>query len=166
MLKWLCEFWNKLMFGISDLCQCILYALYDGCKQEWLLWLLCTLCDLEMSFNQFKDKELQETISLCSTWSDGSEISDGEALIPTNTLYCEYCPFQDRSTLARFFFGSHWAGYCHYLKRGDYSFVSPTMILWDGCKECGIGEDIEIDEEEYFAFGETLKQDKVDQNDE
>ena len=31
-------------------------------------------------------------------------------------------------------------GYCKYLKLGDW-YEDGTSLLWDECKECGIGED-------------------------
>ena len=37
--------------------------------------------------------------------------------------------------------------------KGDFSYVQPTDLLWDGCKECGIGEDFD-DEEEYSVVDE------------
>lgn len=30
-------------------------------------------------------------------------------------------------------------GYCMFLKTGDW-FKEGTMLLWDGCKECGISD--------------------------
>ena len=47
-------------------------------------------------------------------------------------------------------------GFCYYLNQGDFTFGHPTDLLWDGCKCCGVNNDIEEDieeciEEEYIT---------------
>ena len=39
-------------------------------------------------------------------------------------------------------------GFCYYLNQGDFTFGHPTDLLWDGCKCCGVNNDIEDDIEE------------------
>ena len=34
-----------------------------------------------------------------------------------------------------------WKKNCWYLGKGDFSYHRPTLLLWDGCKECGINDD-------------------------
>ena len=74
--------------------------------------------------------------------SAGQKESYADKNIPKETFYCEGCMYKGRSKLAKFFFGYQSCGYCYYLGKGDFSFIKPTMILWDGCKECGRFEDI------------------------
>ena len=68
-----------------------------------------------------------------------------QALIPKNTLYCytrengkcKRCPFWDM-----FDSMPHQSnGFCHYLKQGDFTGDN-FGLLWDLCKECGIGDDL------------------------
>ena len=70
-------------------------------------------------------------------------LEQAHALIPKDTQYCYFrkkgkfmcCPFWDKIRQ----FPDQSNGYCHYLKRGD---DSTGGLLWDQCKECGIGDDL------------------------
>ena len=120
----------------------IAYLIYDR-KWIWLEWLISSLAHTEMELKLVFDKELKEEI----------EQSDYTA-IPKQSLYCQsgpdFCPFGVfTSSIAKFFYGSQCDGYCYYLSKGDFSFNRPTDLLWDGCKECGIGvEDLNVDFDE------------------
>lgn len=67
------------------------------------------------------------------------------ALIPKDTLYCytrvngEYkrCPFWDMFESMP----KQSNGFCHFLKRGDFTQHN-FGLLWDSCKECGVGDDL------------------------
>lgn len=106
----------------------LLYKIYS--KSDFLYWLLCSLCELEMQLSYFFDKEKREIL-------DSLDFQD----IPTDMLYCQGCAFADRSKLADFIFGNQESGYCWYLGKGDFSYHRPTLLLWDGCKECGVNDD-------------------------
>lgn len=70
-------------------------------------------------------------------------LDQAKSLIPKDTLYCykrengvfKYCPFWDKI--------EQWPhqsnGYCHFLKKGDNAGGG---LLWDQCKECGVGDDL------------------------
>lgn len=114
----------------------LLFEIYNKCPILEII--LCSLCELEMYIKHIKYFS-----------KDGIDFRE----IPTKTLYCSGCPYGDCSEIARFVFGSQSDGYCHYLNKGDFSYVQPTDLLWDGCKECGVGEDFD-DEEEYSVVDE------------
>lgn len=124
---------------------------YYVCKKFLLLkWFLCLLCDIEMQLKVFCNKEFLNYINNSDIGDCGENHDESQAMIdiPKNSFYCSGCPFYDRSNIARTFFGTQSDGYCYYLNRGDFSYIRPTMLLWDGCKECGINEDIETESEE------------------
>lgn len=118
----------------------ILYAIYK--KFPLLEWFLCSLCETEMELKTVFDKKLRDYIN----YSDIGMVSDAEKDIPDKTFYCESCPFKCRSKIAKFLFGYQLSGYCYYLRRGDFSFIRYTDLLWDGCKCCGINDDLEDEE--------------------
>jgi len=126
----------------------ISFLIYD-LNWTWLEFILSNLCELEMQFRLIFDKKLRHYINSADTVfvSAGQEKSYSEQFIPKNTLYCEDCIYKGTSKLANFFYGYQSCGYCYYLGKGDFSFMKPTDILWDGCKECGRYEDIEIEDE-------------------
>lgn len=121
----------------------IAFLTYDlGWK--WLDYCISYLCDVEMGLDF--DDDLKELVKLAKEIYSKAEVT--EHIIPEKTFYCEDCPFQSRSKVANFFYGYQLSGYCYYLGKGDYSYEKPTDILWDGCKCCGINEDIDIEEDE------------------
>ena len=76
-----------------------------------------------------------------------------ESLIPQNTPYCytitevdgpriktTHCPYYDYDDKKP----EQSCGYCHFIEKGDW-MVDGTLLLWDGCKECGISryEDVQ-----------------------
>lgn len=63
---------------------------------------------------------------------------DDESKIPKNNIYCSDCPYRTHSMIVNLIYGSQCDGYCYYLNRGDFSYINSTMLLWDGCKECGV----------------------------
>lgn len=132
----------------------IAFLIYDW-NWSWLHFILSALCDLEMFIYRLTNPELKEALQ------------EGEDLIPDKTLYCEDCPFREFSELAYLFYGEQSSGYCHYIKKGDFSFKDATMIIWDGCKECNIKEDIDWDEEEIDVYDMSLDElwEKVEQCD-
>ena len=125
------------------------YLIFD-LNWTWLEFILSSLCEFEMQFKLIFDKELRHFVNSADTVfvSAGQEKSFSEQFIPKKTFYCEDCIYRGRSKLANFFFGYQSSGYCYYLGKGDFSFSKPTTILWDGCKECGRYEDIEIEDDE------------------
>ena len=125
----------------------IAYLIYDK-NYKWLQFLISILCEIEMGILYLKDRELQDALSGCNIGikkdENGNWITKANRNIPQNTFYCQGCPYGVYiSKIARFFYGLHCDGYCYYKGRGDFSFLNPTDLLWDGCKECGINEDIE-----------------------
>jgi len=106
-----------------------------------------------MSFGLMLDKEFKDRMDTCSVLNKYSRKCDWQETIPENTFYCSGCEYRGWSSLANFFFGDQCDGYCYYLGKGDFSYVRPTQLLWDGCKECGLGEDIELSEEEIIEDG-------------
>ena len=122
----------------------LLYAIYHN--HPFLEWLLCSLCEAEMQLKLVADEDFKfdlDTADVCC-----GDKSDAMMNIPENTLYCSGCPYRDTSELAKIIFGYQLSGYCYYLGKGDFSFCRPTELLWDGCKECGINNEIEIEEDE------------------
>ena len=125
----------------------IAYLIYEkDCK--WLHLLISTLCDIEMGIYYIKDKELQENVEGCNILNPNTNTTLAMENIPEKDFYCGGCIYGHYSRIADFFLGMHSCGYCYYLGKGDYSFLNPTELLWDGCKECGINEGIEIEDEE------------------
>ena len=137
---------KKLHFKFQDI---ICYLIYDR-EWLWLEFIISLLCEIEMQFPLIFDKEFKYSLNT----ADSRRISPppeeketfAEREIPKNTMYCEDCIFRNYSKIATFFYGHQSCGYCYYLSKGDFSFVRPTDILWDGCKCCGIGEEM-YDEE-------------------
>ena len=88
-------------------------------------------------------------LDTCTMTTSIDEECEAYKLIPKNTLYCYdnmiQCPFHEISIIAYNLYGSQRCGYCYYLGKGDFSFIRPTDLLWDSCKECGVsyydGED-------------------------
>lgn len=136
--KYLKIYFNNLLFSICEKCPL-------------LEWFLRSLCEAEMQLKVVFDKEFKsylDTANVCVRRGDDFSKSQAMLDIPEQSLYCGDCPFRDESNMADFLFGEQSSGYCYYLGRGDFSYIRPTMILWDGCKECGINEDLEEGEEE------------------
>lgn len=132
----------------------IAWLIYDK-EWIWVEFFISLLAQAEMELKFLLDKELQENLIGCNVSVNGK--SKAETLIPKRTLYCEGCPYKSRSCVARFFYGYQSSGYCYYLGKGDFSFYNATLILWDGCKECGIGEDdldIDFDETDVYNMSE------------
>ena len=121
------------MSVLSKFRNLIAYLVYDkDCL--WLEFIISILADIEMQKELIFNADLKS--KTFDAWYAKKEI-------PKNTIYCENCIFMATSRIANFFYGEQSSGYCYYLGKGDYSFISPTLLLWDGCKECGINEDLE-----------------------
>ena len=135
---------NKILEKFQDLISILIYDL----DWVWLEFILCSLCELEMQIKLIFDEEFRHQINSSDTVfvSAGQEKSYAEQYIPKDTFYCEDCTYSGHSRLAKFFFGYQSCGYCYYLCKGDFSFLKPTTLLWDGCKECGQFEDIPEEE--------------------
>ena len=119
----------------------------------WLSWFISFLATTEMEIRLLFNKELQEELDCCNVgigYDDNGELkTKASENIPKKTFYCQGCPYGVYdSNIAEFFYGYQSGGYCYYIGKGDFSFVNPTDLLWDGCKCCGINEDIDIDDEE------------------
>ena len=103
-----------------------------------------------MNLKLLKNKQLRDDLYT----GDVSPGPDHESLnmkkIPKDTLYCSNCPFLTTSKIAKLFYGEQMSGYCYYLNQGDFTFGHPTDLLWDGCKCCGIHDDIDEVEFEYI----------------
>ena len=132
--------WLGVMFANG------LYSFYS--KHPLIEWILKSLCEAEMELKLVADKNFRYDLDTADVGGGGENHDKSDAMlnIPEHTFYCEGCPYGDRSELARFLFGYQSCGYCYYLGKGDFSFNRPTDLLWDGCKCCGINED--IDEED------------------
>ena len=123
-----------------------LYSLYKD--HPLIEWILCSLCEAEMELKLVADKEFRDDL-LCADIGGGYENKSNAMInIPENTFYCSGCPYGTNSKLATLLFGYQMNGYCYYLRRGDFSFNRPTDELWDGCKECGINDDINDEDDE------------------
>ena len=136
----------------------IAWLIYD-LHWKWLEWIISAMATMEMELYLLFDKELQEALSGCNVAigkdENGDWITKASQNIPKNTLYCDDCAYGVcHSRIADFFYGHQCCGYCYYLGKGDFSFIQPTDLLWDCCKCCGINEDIEIDEDEYYSIGQ------------
>lgn len=120
--------------------------IYDLCLKFPLLHLIISeLCELEVKINAYKIDGFIDELMTCDVGIGMTGQSQAMLDIPKDTFYCQGCKYSTYSKLARFFFGSQCDGYCYYLGRGDFSLLHPTDLLWDGCKECCINEDIEED---------------------
>ena len=117
--------------------ELIAWLIYER-QWAWLELLISVLCDIEMSLKLLKDKELKFYTDNADepTYNNKNE-TNSDVAIPKNTLYCNDCLYKSYSKLAKFFYGEQSCGYCYYLEKGDFSFTKSTMLLWDGCKECG-----------------------------
>ena len=121
------------------------FAIYH--HVPFIEWVLCSLCELEMSFSVMLCKGLKEDLDTCSVINKYSGKCDWQEKIPKDTMYCSGCEYGSVSYLANFFFGSQCDGYCYYLGKGDFSYIQPTDLLWDGCKCCGHFEFSEEEDE-------------------
>lgn len=133
--------WNKLHLAFQNL---IAYLTYEK-NWVWLDMVICLLCEVEMYLKVALDSEFKERLDTCDIGGNGS--TDALDSIPKNSFYCQGCPFYNVSKIASFFYGKQMDGYCYYLGKGDFTFFHGTMLLWDGCKECGINEFDEDTEE-------------------
>ena len=123
--------------------QHIVAVLIFDWNWTWLKFIISGLCEIEMEIPLIFDRTLRDTVEyadIIRTYPEVERESQAQILIPKNTFYCEDCPFKSHSRLAMLFYGYQSCGYCYYLGKGDFSFSRPTMILWDGCKECGIND--------------------------
>ena len=113
-----------------------IYGLYNKCPILELL--LKNLCELEMQWRILFDKDFRDYLDTSDVkHADGSPTS-AQADVPKK--YCSACPYYGKSVIANVIFGNQSDGYCYYLGKGDFSFIRPTELLWDMCKECGINE--------------------------
>ena len=118
----------------------LIYVLFKICaKFTPLKVFLCNLCDLEMQCKVMFNKNYLGYLENSDILNKGEEMSNAQRDIPEG-FYCEECPFKGRSSLANLFFGSQSDGYCYYLGKGDFSYIHPTDLLWDSCKECGVND--------------------------
>ena len=116
----------------------------------WLEYIISLLATVEMEVPLIFDSKFRRECNTSDTvWVNPPQKEEGSLasrVIPKDTFYCEGCYFEGRSEIARFFYGSQCCGYCYYLGKGDFSFLRPTELLWDGCKECNRFEFEEEDE--------------------
>ena len=52
--------------------------------------------------------------------------------IPKDVCYCGNCKWRSENKTK----DNQMNGYCKYLNLGDW-YKDGTLLLWDGCKECG-----------------------------
>lgn len=130
MIKWIGN-------GISNFICFLIYKL----EWNWVDAIISSLCTLEMNLKLSMDKELHTEIITC-IMGDKDNTPSYLDNIPKDTLYCVDCPYRSHSKLAKFFYGPQSSGYCYFINKGDFSFGRCTDLLWDGCKECGVNEDI------------------------
>lgn len=124
-----------------------LYWLTTNLNWYWIDAIIDTLCYLEMNLKLCKNKQLRDDLYTGDVSVNQEHESWCMTQIPKNTFYCEGCPFRQTSAIARFCYGEQMDGFCYYLNQGDFTFGHPTDILWDGCKCCGIGEEINWDKQ-------------------
>lgn len=120
-----------------------MFEIYN--ERPLIEFLISSICELEMHIPIIKNEELRDNINTSDVVNMYTNTTMAQEKIPKDTLYCGNCPFQGHSKIASLIFGSQYSGYCYYLGKGDFSFIRPTSLLWDGCKECGI--EFEEDEE-------------------
>ena len=127
----------------------ITFLTYDK-NQYWLEYIISLLATIEVEFPLIFDNEFRHNCNVADTiWVQPPQKEEGsfaQRVIPKSTFYCENCIFWTYSKVALFCYGNQCCGYCYYLGKGDFSFIRPTELLWDGCKECGRNEDIEEEE--------------------
>lgn len=118
----------------------LIYLIYDR-NWLWVEWIICTLAELEMQIKLLKDREFKDYLDTC-VMSDGIQECDAYKEIPKDTFYCydggHTCKFHAESKIARNILGECSSGYCYFMGKGDFSFVRPTQLIWDYCKECGV----------------------------
>ena len=129
---------------MSKFNRLIAYLIYDR-EWTWLEVVIDLLCTVEISIKPLFNRRFRNLLRTCSLHTDDTlpEVYD---IIPQETFYCHDCEFRSISTLAMFFYGEQHCGYCYYIGKGDFNFISPTELLWDGCKECKMYEDIDLEE--------------------
>ena len=125
------EFLRELSYKRAN----FFFAIYD--KVPFLEWVLCSLCELEMTFKLLLGKKFKYKLDTMNVLHKSSDLTVWQETIPKNTMYCGDCEFRAYSHLAEFFFGPQGHSYCYYLGKGDFSYYNPTRLLFDGCKECG-----------------------------
>lgn len=141
--------WKKLPRSIHEKFQdLIAYLTYDK-GWVWLEYLISLLATIEVELPLVFDSGYRSKCnSADKIWINPPQKEEGsfaQRTIPQDMIYCRDCHFMTYSKIARFFYGSQCDGYCYYLGKGDFSFIRPTSLLWDGCKECSINcEDDEI----------------------
>lgn len=89
--------------------------------------IISSICEAEINVRYFFNKKYRE-------WY---ELSDWTKEIPKDTFYCSGCSYRCGSHIAYWLLGRQSYGYCFFINRGDFSYINPTMLLHDGCKECG-----------------------------
>ena len=132
----------------------------------WLSFLISLLCEIEMALPLVRNSKKYYKINsagIVHVHPQGETESYAQRVIPKNTFYCDGCEFKRISKVALFFYGYQCCGYCYYLGKGDFSFFQPTDLLWDDCKECGINEDIEVEEEIPLYKGEKRENERINE---
>lgn len=149
---------KTILQKIHETFRCLIAHLIWDRNWIWLEACISILCDFEMSLEVIKDKEFREELATMNVCVDEEHNTTASLNIPDDPMYCEYCPYQARSSVATFFYGYQSSGYCYYMGKGDYSFINPTDLLWDGCKCCGVNcnwdkleEEVTKTYEEYMA---------------
>ena len=138
--------WDKIKSNCHAKFKDIIATLIFDWNWKWLDWIIVQLCYLEVYIKLMRDSELYETVKV--VYFDKTFPIEGnkplyEEIIPEKTFYCEGCPFAVISEVASFFYGEQSCGFCYFLGKGDFSLKSATQLLWDGCKECNVNEDID-----------------------
>lgn len=139
--------WKELPITFHNKFRNLVATLIYEKDQAWLEYIISILATVEVEFPLMFDKEFRHNCNTADTiWVQPPQKEEGsfaQRFIPKNTFYCENCTFWAHSKVAQFFYGSQCCGYCYYLGKGDFSFIRPTDLLWDGCKECGINDEVE-----------------------
>lgn len=141
-------FWDKIKKNLRIKFQDFIYYLGNDLGWTWIDVFIDALCNIEVNLRLAKNKDLLHNLETGDVSAGPEYESWNWSQIPEDDLYCQSCPFRTVSKVAKFFYGEQSSGYCYYLNQGDFSFGHPTSLLWDGCKECGIKDDIDMDEEE------------------
>lgn len=152
------KYWKDLQKTLHTHFINFIFFLTNTLNWIWLDAFISAMCTLEVYLKLAKRKELLEELQVCDVCSGFDKEATYMQRIPEHDLYCGTCPYWERSKLASLFYGHQLQGYCYFLNTGDFSFGHATDLLWDGCKCCGINEDIDWEDETYEYDIESTSQ--------
>ncbi len=143
------NYWENLQKTLHTQFINFIFYLTNNLNWLWLDAFISAMCTLEVYLKLAKRKEFLEELQVCDICSGVDKEPTYKHNIPEHDLYCNGCPYWERSKLAWLFYGEQLQGYCYFLNNGDFSFGHATDLLWDGCKCCDINTDIDWENETY-----------------